>query len=74
MNHRDALVKALVLVDELAEHLDFIGWGDSYERGAAKELLEGLDARRAELHAAIGEPVVHTVVLTDGVKMKDGAV
>lgn len=29
-------------IEDLEEHLDWIGWGDSYERSCAKELQEKL--------------------------------
>lgn len=39
---KSALASALALIKDLEEHLDYTGWGDSYERECAKPLMRSL--------------------------------
>lgn len=61
MNH-DAVIKQLVDALEAAEaHLDWIGWGDSYERECAREAKVPEQITKA-LEAGLAALLAHKLV------------
>jgi hypothetical protein len=40
---KDGLLAALTMVRRLEEHLDYTGWGDSWERECARPLMRDLE-------------------------------
>jgi hypothetical protein len=42
------LATATALLEKLGQHLDFIGWGDPYERECSRELEKEYEAFMAE--------------------------
>jgi hypothetical protein len=48
-NMMPELIRAAKLFERLAEHLDFVGWGDTYERECSKDLRSDTDKLMKEL-------------------------
>lgn len=42
------LLKGLEMINKLEEHLDFIGWGDHYERECSEDLRKELEKFKKE--------------------------
>jgi len=53
---RTALRAANKLIGELEAHLNYTGWGDSWERECSEKLRAGLTQRRAQLQLAALAP------------------
>lgn len=45
------LLKGLEMINKLEEHLDFIGWGDHYERECSEDLRKELEKFNKEIEA-----------------------
>lgn len=43
------LLKGLEMINKLEEHLDFIGWGDHYERECSEDLRKELEKFKEEI-------------------------
>lgn len=46
---KTALVSALQMVKDLESHLDYTGWGDSWERECAEPLIKSLEEFNKEM-------------------------